>query len=106
MRIPGGLAEHLQVCERDGTDPLTVSRAQLAAFFRELASRPGWRGANVVSIDSGTGLANATLQQRLVPVRLLYDYLVEEGLRESYPVAVPVIPRAADLAAGGVCCPG
>ncbi|WP_424534162.1 hypothetical protein ACOZ38_28085 [Sphaerisporangium viridialbum] len=29
---------------------------------------------------------NATLQQRLVPVRLFYDYLIEEGLRESNPV--------------------
>jgi integrase/recombinase XerD len=81
-----GLAEYLQVCERDGTDPLTASRAQVAAFVRELVSRPGVRGANVVSIDSGAGLANATLQQRLVPVRLFYDYLVEEGLRESNPV--------------------
>jgi integrase len=40
----------------------------------------------VVSIDSGAGLSNATLQQRLVPVRLLYDFLIEEGLRESNPV--------------------
>jgi integrase/recombinase XerD len=40
----------------------------------------------VVSIDSGSGLANATLQQRLVPVRLFYDCLIEEGLRESNPV--------------------
>jgi len=39
-----------------------------------------------VSIDSGSGLANATIQQRLVPVRLFYDYLIEEGLRESNPV--------------------
>jgi site-specific recombinase XerD len=30
--------------------------------------------------------ANATLQQRLVAVRLFYDYLVEEGVRESNPV--------------------
>ena len=80
-----GLAEYLQVCERDGTDPLTASRAQVAGFVRELASRPGVRGANVVSIDSDAGLANATLQQRLVPVRLFYDYLVEEGPRESNP---------------------
>jgi integrase/recombinase XerD len=47
---------------------------------------PGRRGANVVFIDSGAGLSNATLQQRLVPVRLLYDFLIEEGLRESNPV--------------------
>ncbi|WP_349345469.1 hypothetical protein [Streptomyces rapamycinicus] len=33
------------------------------------------------------GLANATIQQRLVPVRLFYDFLMEEGLRESNPVA-------------------
>ena len=81
-----GLAEYLLVCERDGTDALTASRAQVAAFVRDLASRPGALGANVVSIDSGAGLANATLQQRLVPVRLFYDYLVEEGVRESNPV--------------------
>ena len=51
--------------------------------MRELAARPSRRGVNVVSIDSGVGLANATLQQRLVPVRLFYDFLIEEGLRES-----------------------
>ncbi|WP_241962076.1 hypothetical protein [Rhodococcus opacus] len=49
----------------------------------ELRSR---RGANVVALDSGSGLANATIQQRLVPVRLFYDHLMEEGLRESNPV--------------------
>jgi len=81
-----GLAEYLQVCERDGVDPLTANRSQVAAFVRELTSRPGRRGANVVALDSGKGLANATLQQRLVPVRLFYDFLVEEGLRDSNPV--------------------
>jgi hypothetical protein len=39
-------------------------------FVRELSTRPSRRGANVVSLDSGAGLANATIQQRLVPVRL------------------------------------
>ena len=55
-------------------------------FVRELTCRPSRSGANVLSIDSGAGLANATLQLRLVPVRLFYDFLVEEGLRESNPV--------------------
>src|SRR5512132_2078338 len=81
-----GLAEYLQVCERDGVDPLTANRSQVAAFVRELTSRPSRRGANVVALDSGKGLANATLQQRLVPVRLFYDFLVEEGLRDTNPV--------------------
>ena len=40
----------------------------------------------MVAIDSGAGLANATIQQRLVSVRLFYDFLMEEGLRESNPV--------------------
>jgi integrase/recombinase XerD len=81
-----GLSEFLLVCERDGIDPVAAGRADVAAFVRELRSRPSRRGANVVALDSGAGLANATLQQRLVAVRLFYDYLVEEGVRESNPV--------------------
>ncbi len=74
------------MCERDEVDPLGASRAHIAVYVRELTSRPHRRGANVVSIDSGTGLGNATIQQRLVAVRLFYDFLMEEGLRESNPV--------------------
>jgi integrase/recombinase XerD len=81
-----GMAEYLEACERNGADPVAATRAEVAAFVRELRSRPGRRGGNVVALDSGAGLANATLQQRLVPVRLFYDFLVEEGVRESNPV--------------------
>ena len=81
-----GLAEYLEMCEREGIDPAAASRADIARFVRELTERPSRRGTNVVSIDSGSGLANATIQQRIVPVRLFYDHLMEEGLRESNPV--------------------
>jgi integrase/recombinase XerD len=81
-----GLAEYLLVCERDGIDPIVAKRLHVAAFVKELGTRPSRRGGNVVVLDSGAGLANATLQQRLVPVRLFYDYLIEEGVRESNPV--------------------
>ncbi|MGO9103677.1 tyrosine-type recombinase/integrase [Mycobacterium sp.] len=81
-----GLAEYLLVCEREGIDPVSATRAQIALFIRELRTRPSLRGPKVVVLDSGSGLANATLQQRLVPVRLFYDFLVEEGVRESNPV--------------------
>jgi integrase/recombinase XerD len=81
-----GLAEYLTVCERDGLDPVAANRLQVAAFVKDLSTRPSRRGSNVVALDSGAGLANATLQQRLVPVRLFYDYLIEEGLRQSNPV--------------------
>ncbi len=81
-----GLAEYLQGCEREGVEPAGATRAHVAAFVRELTARPSRLGANVVALDSGAGLANATLQQRLVPVRLFYDFLIEEGLRDSNPV--------------------
>jgi integrase/recombinase XerD len=81
-----GLAEYLQVCEREGVEPACATRAHVAAFVRELTARPSRLGANVVALDSGAGLANATLQQRLVPVRLFYDFLIEEGMRDSNPV--------------------
>ena len=81
-----GLAEYLESCERAGIEPVAATRGQVAVFVRELTCRPSRSGANVLSIDSGAGLANATLQLRLVPVRLFYDFLVEEGLRESNPV--------------------
>lgn len=80
------LADYLTLCERDGIDPLTADRAEIAHYVHDLAHRPGRGGPRVVAIDSGAGLANATMQLRLVAVRLFYDYLVEEGLRESNPV--------------------
>jgi integrase/recombinase XerD len=81
-----GLTDYLLVCEREGIDPLTAERAEIARYVRDLTERPSRRGPNVVTLDSGVGLANATLQQRLVAVRLFYDHLVEEGRRVSNPV--------------------
>jgi len=93
-----GLGEYLLVCEREGVDPVAANHAHVAVFVREMTSRPSLRGANVVAIDSGAGLANTTIQQRLVPVRLFYDFLMEEGLRESNPVGRAVTPPAAGRA--------
>lgn len=52
------LAEYLIFCESGGVDPVTASRAQVAVFVQEPTTRPSARGVNVVSIDSGAGLAN------------------------------------------------
>jgi integrase/recombinase XerD len=81
-----GLADYLRVCAREGIEPLTATRSDIARYVRDLTSRPNPRGSNVVVLDSGAGLANATLQQRLVAVRLFYDYLTEEGRRDTNPV--------------------
>ena len=81
-----GLADYLGVCARDGVDPNGASKADIARYVRDLTRRPHRHGGNVVAMDSGVGLANSTMQQRLVAVRLFYDYLVEEGLRATNPV--------------------
>jgi site-specific recombinase XerD len=70
--------------EADGVDAAT--REQVATYVRDLTTRPNPRGASIRALDPGSGLANATLQQRLTAVRLYYDYLVEEGLRADNPV--------------------
>ncbi len=59
---------------------------RLADYIGYLRDRPGPRGPSVISIDSGSGLSNATLQQRLTAIRLFFDYLIEEGVRTTNPV--------------------
>jgi integrase/recombinase XerD len=81
-----GLTDYLTVCARDDVDPLTAERSEIASYVRDLGQRPNRRGAGIVTLDSGAGLANATLQQRLVAVRPFYDHLIEEGKRENNPV--------------------
>lgn len=66
--------------------PEKATRNDLAAHIEALRSRPGARRANVIKIDSGSTLSNATLHQRLTAIRLYFDYLIEEGLRTNNPV--------------------
>lgn len=80
------LEDYLTFCAIHKIHPGTATRAHIAAYVSDLTGRPHRRGPNVVQLGSGAGLANATIQQRLVAVRLLYDYLVEEGQRDVNPV--------------------
>jgi integrase/recombinase XerD len=79
------LEDFLGFSARRNVDPGVAGREHVALYVRDLLTRPNPRGANVRVLDSGVGLANATLQQRLTAVRLYYDYLVEEGVRTSNP---------------------
>lgn len=80
------LEDYLAFSTRDGFSPEQASREHIARYVHDLSSRPNPRGAKIRVLDTGCGLANATLQQRLTAVRLFYDYLTEEGLRETNPV--------------------
>ncbi len=82
------LADYLAFSARCGVPTETASRAHIAAYVRDLSDRPNPRSARMPSLDGRrrSGLANATLQQRLTAVRLFYDYLLEEGTRPDNPV--------------------
>jgi len=77
-----GLDDYLGFCIRNGIDYEQASRAEVAAFTRDMAERPP-TGRRPVK-----GLANATVRLRLTAVRLFYDHLIEEGVRSRNPVAL------------------
>lgn len=80
------LEDYLAFSARQALAPESANRGHVAAYVRDLTARPHPHAANMHRLDSGAGLANATLQQRLTAVRLYYDYLMEEGLRTDNPV--------------------
>ena len=80
------LEEYLSFSAAKEVSVITAAKDHIAAYVRDLTSRPNPRRAKVVVLDSGAGLANATLQQRITAIRLFYDYLMEEGLRSINPV--------------------
>jgi integrase/recombinase XerD len=80
------LVDFVRFCGRLDLDVVDVGRAEIASYVRDLRGRPGRRGENVVAIDSGAGLANATLQLRLTAVRLFFHFVVEEQVRDRNPV--------------------
>lgn len=81
-----GLEDFLGWCKRFEVVATAASRADVAGYVGNLRDRPGHRGGGVVSFDSGIGLSNATLQQRLTAIRLFFDFLMEQGLRDTNPV--------------------
>jgi site-specific recombinase XerD len=78
--------DHLRFCAAVGADPLSLRPDVVAAWIGDLHERQNPRTGNLVHLDSGSGLANATIQQRVVAVRSFYEFLVEDGLRELNPV--------------------
>jgi site-specific recombinase XerD len=79
------LEDFLRFLDREGARLEEATRAQVAAYVRDLLERPNPRQPKVVHLDSGAGLANATILLRLSVVRLFFDHLVEEGIRTTNP---------------------
>jgi integrase/recombinase XerD len=80
------LESYLSFCQGQGVTPEEATREHLSWYVHDLISRPNPRSTKIRVLDSGAGLANATLQQYLTAVRLWYDYLIEESIRETNPV--------------------
>src|SRR5579859_1899213 len=71
------LQDYFGFCASRTVEPIAAHQEHVARYVREMSQRP--RGEKI-------GLSNATMRQRITVVRLYYDYLVEEGLRERNPV--------------------
>lgn len=80
-----GLSEYLTFCADREADPVLAGREHVARFVRHLTERPS-RHASADPSSDRPCLSNATVQQRLTAVRLFYDHLVEDGLRDANPV--------------------
>ncbi len=81
-----GLEDYLTFSHRSNISIEAADKEHVALYVNDLTSRNNPHRANIRVLNSGAGLANATLQQRLTVVRLFYDYLMKEGLRQENPV--------------------
>jgi site-specific recombinase XerD len=76
----------LAFCQNRSIEARSVSREVIARYVGNLRTQPRQERPNVVRIDSGAPLSNATLQQRLTAIRLFFDFLIEDGHIRINPV--------------------
>lgn len=86
MAYGRALEDYLAFCESNAIIPQSATREHISLYVNNLANRPSRYGGNVLVIDSGLGLSNATIQQKLTAVRLFYDSLLEESACKVNPV--------------------
>lgn len=86
MAYGRGLEDFLRFCELHGITSEQATREHIALYVHDMAQRPRSVSGTVAGRNYDVGLANATMQQRLTVVRLFYDYLMEEQIREDNPV--------------------
>jgi hypothetical protein len=79
-----GANDYLAFCERTARPFIEATKADIAAYIDDMTHRPNPKGDSIRYLHSGAGLANSTMQQRLTVVRLLYDHLIEEGIRHNH----------------------
>jgi Phage integrase, N-terminal SAM-like domain len=76
------LDDYIRFSTAASVDVATAGREHVARWVRDLCERPNAAAAGARQ----SGLSNATIQQRLTAVRLFYDHLVSEAVRDQNPV--------------------
>lgn len=77
------LNDYFQFCIATGIEPEAARKVDIAAYIQELRQRSHPRGPK----GNRSGLASATIKQRLTIVRLYYDYLNEEEICKRNPAS-------------------
>jgi integrase/recombinase XerD len=80
------LNDFLGFCLKEHVQPESITREQVALYVQDLANRPHPKGGNILSVQSGRGLSNSTMQLRITVLRLFCDSLIEHQLRQDNPV--------------------
>lgn len=86
MAYGRGLEDYLRFCEVQRITSVQATREHIALYVHDMAHRPRSVNGTIAGSNYAVGLANATMQQRLTVIRLFYDYLIEEQIREDNPV--------------------
>lgn len=76
------LEDYATFCVDQKLDIFTATREHVALYIHNLSIRPVRTFNTIIS----RGLSNATMHQRLTAIRLYYDFLIEEGVRDTNPV--------------------
>lgn len=77
----------LAFCNNRSLEVRSTTRDSIAQYLGDLRAQPAHQRSEVVRIDSGARLSNATLQLRMTAIRLFFDFLVEDSLILSNPVS-------------------
>lgn len=80
------LDNYLAFCTQQHRQPRDANREHISLYVRFLTGRPTLGTEVPPDGAPRRGLANATIRQRLIAVRLYHDHLVEEGIRPDNPV--------------------
>lgn len=70
------MESYLTFCKQRCIDPIFASRLDISHYVREISQRGK-------DIKTKEGVADNTVKLRLTAIRLFYDYLVEEKIRED-----------------------